>query len=47
MQFVAEHRHRHRQLQHGVGDPERGLVISGHQPFLLPAGGATVDGMLD
>ena len=46
MQFVAEHRGPHRQLQDGVGDPERGLVINRHQPVFLPAGGATVDGML-
>ena len=45
MQLVAQHRRPHRQLQYGVGDPERGLLVSGHQPVFLPAGGATVDGV--
>ena len=38
MQLVAPHRNPHPQLQYGVGDPERGLVIDGHQPVFCQPG---------
>ena len=38
MQLVAQHRRPHRQLQYGVGDPERGLVSAVINQFFCQPG---------
>jgi hypothetical protein len=42
MQLVAQHRGPNSQLQYRVGDPERELVVGGHQPVSSQPG-RTVD----
>jgi hypothetical protein len=42
MQLVAQHRGPNSQLQYRVGDPERELVVCGHQPVSSQPG-RTVD----